>query len=177
MSGGKETLTLYFTAFELPWWLRWKRLCLQCRRPRFNPSVGNIPWRREWQPTPVFLPGESHGQRSLVGYSPWCRKESNMTEQLTHFHSFLYLLLKKKQQQPPYQVLLFMVGTLSGGPPNSTSWCSHHCVSPAFLSLSGTCDVFLTNRTQHIQVTGCLLHGYITEDCNTVLLDSPPCWL
>ena len=41
------------------------------------------PWRREWQPTPVFLPGESHGQRSLVGHSPWCCKKSNMTEQPT----------------------------------------------------------------------------------------------
>ena len=40
------------------------------RRPRFSPWVGKIPWRREWQPTPVFLPGEAHGQRSLVGYSP-----------------------------------------------------------------------------------------------------------
>ena len=38
------------------------------------------PWRREWQPTPVFLPGESHGQRSLVGYSPWGPKESDTTE-------------------------------------------------------------------------------------------------
>ena len=42
-------------------------------------------WRRKWQPTPVFLPGESHGQRSLVGYSPWGCKESDTTEQL-HFH-------------------------------------------------------------------------------------------
>ena len=37
-------------------------------------------WRRAWQPTPVFLPGESHEQRNLVGYSPWGRKESDMTE-------------------------------------------------------------------------------------------------
>ena len=44
-------------------------------------------WRRKWQPTPVCLPGESHGQRSLVGYSPWGLKESDMTEQL-HFLSF-----------------------------------------------------------------------------------------
>ena len=36
---------------------------------------GKIPWRRKWQPTPVFLPGESHGWKSLVGYSPWDRKE------------------------------------------------------------------------------------------------------
>ena len=41
--------------------------------------VGKIPWRRKWQPTPVFLPGESHGQRSLVGYSPWGHKESDTT--------------------------------------------------------------------------------------------------
>ena len=44
--------------------------------PRLIPGSGRVPWRREWQPTPVFLPGESHGQRSLVGYSPWGCKES-----------------------------------------------------------------------------------------------------
>ena len=43
---------------------------------------GLIPWRRDWQPTPVFLPGESHGQRSLAGYSPWSGKESDITERL-----------------------------------------------------------------------------------------------
>ena len=56
------------------------RVCLRFRRPRFDPWVRKIPCRREWQPTPVFLPGESYGQRSLVGYSPWGRKESYMTE-------------------------------------------------------------------------------------------------
>ena len=45
----------------------------------FDPWVGKIPWRRKWQPTPVFLPGKCHGQRSLVGYSPWGCKESDMT--------------------------------------------------------------------------------------------------
>ena len=50
------------------------------RRSRLDPWVGKIPWRRAWQPTPVFLPGESHGQRSLEGYCPWSRKESDMTE-------------------------------------------------------------------------------------------------
>ena len=45
-----------------------------CRRCGFDPWVGKIPWRRKWQPTPVFLPGKSHEQRSLAGYSPWsCR--------------------------------------------------------------------------------------------------------
>ena len=46
----------------------------------FNPWVGKIPWRREWQPTLVFLPGESHGQRSLLGYSPQSLKEPDVTE-------------------------------------------------------------------------------------------------
>jgi len=41
------------------------------------PGLGRFPWRRAWQPSPVFLPGESHGQRSLVGYNPQCCKESN----------------------------------------------------------------------------------------------------
>ena len=51
-----------------------KRICLQGKRPGFNPWVRKMPWRREWLPTPIFLPGESHGQRSLAGYSPWgCR--------------------------------------------------------------------------------------------------------
>ena len=45
----------------------------------FAPWGGKIPWRRKWQPTPVFLPEESHGQRSLGGYSPWGRKEPDTT--------------------------------------------------------------------------------------------------
>ena len=67
----------------LPWWLRWLRISLQCRRPGFDPWHGKIPWRRKWQLTPVFLPGEFYGQRSPVGYSPWGLKESDTTERLT----------------------------------------------------------------------------------------------
>ena len=52
----------------LPRWLREERLCLQFRRPGFNSLVGKIPWRRKWQPTPVFLPGKSHEQMCLAGY-------------------------------------------------------------------------------------------------------------
>jgi len=48
--------------------------------PGFNPWIGKIPWRRKWQPTPVFLPGESRGQRSLTGYSPQGHKESDKAE-------------------------------------------------------------------------------------------------
>ena len=64
-----------------PRWLSGKESA-RSRRHEFNPWVGKIqkiPWRRKWQPTAVFLPGESHGQRSLVGYSSWGRKESDRT--------------------------------------------------------------------------------------------------
>ena len=69
----------------------------------FDPWIGRIPWRREWQPTAVFLPGVSHGQRSLASYSQWDHKESDMTERLTHSlylgnlssESFRYLCLVK----------------------------------------------------------------------------------
>jgi len=57
--------------------------CRSYRRQGFDLWVGKIPWRRKWQPTPVFLPGKSHGQRSLVGYSPWDSKESEVTERLS----------------------------------------------------------------------------------------------
>ena len=54
--------------------------CMRLKRCRFDPWVGKIPWRREWLPTPIFLPGESHGQRILVGYSPWNLTKSDMIE-------------------------------------------------------------------------------------------------
>ena len=71
----------FFCIMGILQWLREYTVCLQCRRPRFE--VRKIPWRREWLPTPVFLPGEFHGQRSLVGCSPWSHKESHTTEQVT----------------------------------------------------------------------------------------------
>ena len=56
--------------------------CKRYKRHRFDPWIGKIPWSRKWQPTPVFLLGKFHGQRSLAGYSPWGCKESDPTEQL-----------------------------------------------------------------------------------------------
>ena len=59
---------------------------MQCGRPGFDPWVGKIPWRRERLPTPVFLFGEFHGQRNLVGYSLWDCKELDTTKRLSlHF--------------------------------------------------------------------------------------------
>ena len=65
--------------------------CRRCKRLRFYPWVGKITWSRKWRRTPVVLPAKFHGQRSLVGYSPWDQKELDTTEQThihTHTHTF-----------------------------------------------------------------------------------------
>ena len=64
----------------------------QCRKHRFNPSVRKIPWSRKWQPTPVFLPQKSHGQRSLGGYGPWGRKSQTL---LSDWECMKFLFLKR----------------------------------------------------------------------------------
>ena len=70
----------------LPWWPNGKKIHLQCRRPGFNPWVGKTPWRRAWQPTPVFLPGKSHGQRSWWATVHGVRKSQTRTsDKLFHF--------------------------------------------------------------------------------------------
>ena len=66
---------------------RGKELTCQCRsnkRHRFDRRVRKITWRKAWQPTPVFLAGEWHGERSLTGYHPWGHRESDMTEATQH---------------------------------------------------------------------------------------------
>ena len=99
-------------------------MCLQCGRPGFDPWIGKIPWRRKWQPTPVFLPGEFHGQRSLVGYGPWGHKESDMTEWLTmllNIFCFYWIFIFLFLYECPilcslpicFMLVLFFVRTLS----------------------------------------------------------------
>ena len=68
------------SGFGLPWWLSDKESAFQHKRCRFDPWVRKIPWRRKWQPTPVFLPGKSCGERSLAGYSPRGLKKLDNTE-------------------------------------------------------------------------------------------------
>ena len=72
---------------------QWNPLPMQetqrCMRHRFDPWLRKIPWRREWLPTPGFLPGEFHGQRSLMGYRPWGHKELDITEQLNWTECFM----------------------------------------------------------------------------------------
>ena len=67
-------------ARRLPRWLSGKQSACQNRRLGFNPWVRKTPWRRAWPPAPIFLAGESRGQRSLVRHSPWGCKESDMME-------------------------------------------------------------------------------------------------
>ena len=68
--------------------------CRRCKTREFNPWVGQIPWSRKWQPTPVCLPGKSHAQRSLHGYSPQGCKESDMSEN-THTHTHITQMVKQ----------------------------------------------------------------------------------
>ena len=81
---------LFRCFFYVPYPVDWASLLAQTvknppamRRLGFDAWVGKIPWRRAWQPTPVFWPGEFHGQRSLADYSPWGRRESDITKHST----------------------------------------------------------------------------------------------
>ena len=91
----QQTLLIYF-----PLWPSWWRICLQCRRPGFDPWVGNVPWRRERLPTPVFWPGEFHGL-----YSPWGSKESYRLSDF-HFTSWIIFTVSKVSKLLIY--LLFL---------------------------------------------------------------------
>ena len=73
----------------------------QCKRHRkweFSPWVRKVPWRRKWQPTPILLPGKSHGQRCMVGYNPWGYKELDMTKWSALGFSLEGMILKLKLQ-------------------------------------------------------------------------------
>ena len=85
---GLDTSTLILVPnTQFPWWLRWKRICFQCGRPRFDPWVGKIPWRRAWQPTLVLLSGESPCTEEPGGLqSKW----SDTTEQLSTIPSSFF---------------------------------------------------------------------------------------
>ena len=72
---GIEAIVRPYTS-QLPWWLRWERTCLQCRRPRFDPWVRKIPWRRKWLSHSWGIPWTE------VGYSPWAHKQLDKTEWL-----------------------------------------------------------------------------------------------
>ena len=77
---------------ELPWWLSNKESACNTGDARDMGSIlgsGRSPWRSKWQPIPAFLPEKLHGQRSLIGYSPWIRKVLDLTERLNTKHKLL----------------------------------------------------------------------------------------
>ena len=90
-------------------WLSGKEPACQCRRCDFDPWVGEIPWRRKWQPSPVFLPGKSHEQRSLLGSSPWGHKRvryylaTEQQQQIFHFICFIIQWLTLNSTSLPQQ--------------------------------------------------------------------------
>ena len=100
---------------------------MRSRRLQFDPWIKRIPWRKKWQPTPIFLPEKLHGQRSLAGYSPWCCKESSTTEQLstqTHTHVLGTVALASLDTYgmlPPWRY--FDTGITKGGPGDKESAC------------------------------------------------------
>ena len=109
-----------------------KSFCLQLRRPGFDPWVGKIPWRRKWQPTSVLLPWKSHGRRSLVGYSPWGCKESDMTKQLNfHFFRLSPILIFPTQGSNP-GLLSCKQMLLPSEPPGIKEF-SHHVMYTQYL--------------------------------------------
>ena len=116
---------------------------LQCGRPGFDPWVGKICWRRGWLPTPVFLSGESHGQRNLADYSPWGHKESDTNEQLmlslflklkkNYLFILLYnivLVLPYIDLNPPWVYMCFPSWTPLPPPSPSHHSGSSQCTSP-----------------------------------------------
>ena len=82
-------------------WLRQLSICLQCRRPGLNPRVKNISWRRTWQPTPVFLPGESPRMEEPAGCSPWGREELDTTERQSSTQRSCSFLQNPRLPLPP----------------------------------------------------------------------------
>ena len=76
-------------------------------RSGFHPWVGKISWRWKWQPTPGFLPGKSHGQRSLVGYSPWDRRRVRHDWATDHTHRHMYICVSLRRIFPLERVELY----------------------------------------------------------------------
>ena len=98
-------------------WLSGKEIICQCRRHRFDSLVRKIPWRRKWQPTPVFSPGKSHGQRSLVGWgqerlgSDWVIKQQHCNLEILicdYLNTIFMYLVKNIILQENFRIITFM---------------------------------------------------------------------
>jgi len=95
--------------YLLPWWHRGKESACQCRRHRFNSWAGKIPWRRKWQPTPVFLSGRFHGHKSLAGYKFTGSQRVGYNWAHTHFTRILDLLTLSHRPLRLFSKLFFLL--------------------------------------------------------------------
>ena len=132
---------------------------LQCRIPGFDPWIGKIPWRRAWGPSPVFLPGESHAQRSSAGYNPRGHKESDTTEQLSLSLSGLF---GPTASGPACfsNLILFLYPLTTPCPPNTLlTYCMNHVPS----CLRAFAHAALSARNAFIQMTTCLTPSYCLD--------------
>ena len=120
-----------------------------CGKPGFDPWVWKIPWRRAWQPTLVFLLRESHGQRSLSGYSPWGRKESDTSERLSPAQWFIRYF-------PKFSIPSFMLSF-------------DFIALPLFLSrrVKEATSLLLACRIGKVYLNGYLWHEPVTRDSGT----------
>ena len=98
----------------LPVWPSGKEFTWQCRRHWFDPWIRNIPWRRKWQPTPIFLPGEFHGQRRLVGYSPWVAKNRSWPSDWARMHAKIILAFQLMRLDITSSRFLYLSNIIGG---------------------------------------------------------------
>ena len=130
-------------------WLSAKEFACQCKRVMFNPWFEKIPWRRKWQSTLVFLPGKSHGQRSLAGYNSWGYKEVEITEGLsTHTHAHTHSISSWPQGQR-VGVCFFLLTTVPISE-SSTFWSWTY-----FWRISEVCQ----GQTSHVKRERCWAHS------------------
>ena len=94
----------------IPTWLSDRESACQCRKCGFNPWAGNVPWRSKWQSTPVFLPGKSHGHRSLACCSPWGCKELDTSEQLNNKNMMKLITEEYRENQLYRNTVIKMLG-------------------------------------------------------------------
>ena len=116
-------------------------------RPRLNPWVGMIPWRREWQPTPAFLPGESHGQRSLVGYSPQGHKELDKTDSWACIHTHTHIHSVQRKSAKAWH-FIYTQKTSSSGWVSKVS--SLSAFTPSSEHLQGTAESFPSSNNNNL---------------------------
>ena len=164
----KYYIFLFIVLQRLPQWFSRQRICKRHRERESDPWVGKIPRRREWQSTPVFLPWESHGQRSLGDYSPKGHKESDMIEWLstpmsTHTHTMLQSGYRKDQTRGEFYIkacslllpLLLMDDSLfllSSVMEHCRPWSRPLCVYITFPLVGFHCRVLTSQRGNKWQV-------------------------